>query len=67
MPTSTIVTIRISPDVTDKLGCLAQSTRHSRSFLGSEVVEARVFRELEIIDGIQRGLSEWCNSAQGRH
>jgi len=58
MPASTTMTIRISPDVKDKLGRLAQGTRRSRSFLASEAVEAYVARELEIIDGIQRGLAD---------
>ena len=58
MAASTTMTIRISPEVKDKLGRLAQDTRRSRSFLASEAVEAYVARELEIIDGIQRGLAD---------
>jgi predicted transcriptional regulator len=58
MPASTTMTIRISPDVKDKLGRLAQGTRRSRAFLASEAVEAYVDRELEIIEGIQRGLAD---------
>ena len=58
MPASTTMTIRISPDVKAKLGRLAQGTRRSRAFLASEAVEAYVDRELEIIDGIQRGLAD---------
>lgn len=58
MPASTTLTIRISPDVKDKLGRLAQGTRRSRAFLASEAVEAYVDRELEIIDGIERGLAD---------
>ncbi len=58
MPTSTTMTIRISPDVRAKLGRLAQGTRRSRAFLASEAVEAYVDRELEIIDGIERGLAD---------
>lgn len=58
MPASTTMTIRISPDVKAKLGRLAHGTRRSRSFLASEAVEAYVDRELEIIDGIERGLAD---------
>ena len=58
MAASTTMTIRISPEVKEKLGRLAQDTRRSRSFLASEAVEAYVARELEIIDGIQRGLAD---------
>lgn len=58
MPATTTMTIRISPDLKDKLGRLAQGTRRSRAFLASEAVEAYVDRELEIIDGIERGLTD---------
>ncbi len=58
MPASTTMTIRISPDLKDKLGRLAHGTRRSRAYLASEAVEAYVDRELEIIDGIRRGLAD---------
>ena len=58
MSVSTTMTIRISSEVKEKLGRLAQDTRRSRSFLASEAVEAYVSRELAIIDGIQRGLAD---------
>jgi len=58
MPASTTMTIRISPEVKEKLGRLAQDTRRSRAFLAAEAVEAYVSRELDIIDGIQRGLAD---------
>ena len=58
MPISTTMTIRLSPEVRDKLGRLAQGTRRSKAFLASEAVEAYVDRELDIIDGIGRGLAD---------
>ena len=58
MSSSTTMTIRISTEVKDKLDRLAGDTRRSKSFLASEAVEAYVERELEIIDGIQRGLDD---------
>ncbi|WP_242097980.1 ribbon-helix-helix protein, CopG family [Sphingomonas sp. CROZ-RG-20F-R02-07] len=58
MAASTTMTIRITPDLKDKLGRLAQDTRRSRSYLAAEAVEAYVARELAIIDGIQRGLDD---------
>lgn len=58
MPASTTMTIRISTDVKDKLGRLAEDTRRSKSFLAGEAVEAYVERELEIIDGIRRGIAD---------
>lgn len=58
MPNSTTMTIRISPDVKERLGRLAHDTRRSKSFLAGEAVVAYVERELDIIEGIQRGLAD---------
>ena len=58
MPRSTTMTIRISPEVKERLGRLAHDTRRSKSYLAGEAVVAYVERELDIIDGIQRGLAD---------
>ncbi len=58
MPASTTMTIRISSEVKEKLERLADGTRRSRSFLAGEAVAAYVERELEIIEGVQRGLED---------
>jgi len=58
MNASTTMTIRVSTEVKERLGRLAQDTRRSRSFLAAEAVAAFVDRELAIIDGIQRGLAD---------
>ena len=58
MAGSTTMTIRLDPEVKEKLGRIARDTRRSRSFLAAEAVAAFVDRELEIIDGIQRGLAD---------
>jgi predicted transcriptional regulator len=58
MGASTTMTIRVTPDLKEKLGRLAQSTRRSCSFLAVEAVEAYVNRELEIIEGIHEGLAD---------
>ena len=58
MPSSSTMTIRLSSEVKEKLERLAQDTRRSRSFLAGEAVGAYVERELDIIDGIQRGLAD---------
>ena len=58
MTASTTMTIRLDPQVKEKLGRLAQDTKRSRSFLAGEAVGAYVDRELAIIDGIQRGLAD---------
>ena len=56
MNASTTMTIRVPAELKEKLGRLAVGTRRSRSFLAAEAVTAYVERELEIIEGIQRGL-----------
>ncbi len=58
MTASTTMTIRISSEVKEKLTRLAHDTRRSKSYLAAEAVSAYVERELEIIEGIQRGLSD---------
>jgi predicted transcriptional regulator len=55
---STTMTIRVSRQLKERLGRLAHDTRRSKSFLAAEAVSAYVDRELEIIDGIQRGLAD---------
>lgn len=58
MGASTTMTIRVTPDLKEKLGRLAQKTRRTKSYLAAEAVEAYVKRELQIIEGIQRGLAD---------
>lgn len=58
MGASTTMTIRVTPDLKDRLGRLAQTTHRTRSYLAAEAVEAYVSRELQIIEGIKRGLSD---------
>ena len=56
--TSTTMTIRVPQDVRDKLDRISKATRRSRSYLSAEAVTAYVERELEVIEGIQRGLAD---------
>ena len=58
MPASTTMTIRVRPDVKDKLDRLAAGTQRSKSFLAGEAVAAYVERELEIIEGIHAGIAD---------
>ncbi|OWJ66963.1 CopG family ribbon-helix-helix protein [Inquilinus limosus] len=58
MGASTTMTIRIRPDVKEKLERIAVGTRRSKSFLAGEAVAAYVDRELEIIEGIKRGVAD---------
>ena len=63
MTTTTTMTIRVRPDVKEKLDRIAADTQRSKSFLAGEAVAAYVDRELEIIDGIKRGMAD---AADGR-
>lgn len=58
MTSSTTMTIRLSLATKQKLGRLAADTRRSKSYLAAEAVSAYVDREIEIIEGIKRGLAD---------
>lgn len=58
MSESTTMTIRVSPELKERLGRLAHDTRRSKSFLAAEAVSAYVDRELAIIEGIQAGMRD---------
>lgn len=58
MSASTTMTIRLSRDLKEKLDRIATDTRRSKSFLAGEAVSAYVDRELEIIEGVKRGLAD---------
>ena len=58
MAASATMTIRLSAEVIEKLARLAVDTRRSKSFLAGEAVAAYVERELEIIEGVKRGLDD---------
>jgi predicted transcriptional regulator len=52
------VTINIRPEVKEKLERIASDTQRSESSLLDEAVEAYVGREMEVLDGIRRGLAD---------
>ncbi len=56
--TSTTLTVRLSPELKDRLGKLAERTRRTKSFLAGEAIAGYVGRELEIVAGIERGLDD---------
>ena len=58
MAESTTMTIRVSPELKERLGRLAHDTRRSKSFLAAEAVSAYVDRELAIIEGIKAGMRD---------
>ncbi len=58
MTATETMTIRVSAETKRKLERIAAGTRRSKSFLAGEAVSAYVDRELEIIEGIKRGLAD---------
>jgi predicted transcriptional regulator len=58
MAHSETMTIRLDHEVKKKLTRLAEGTRRSKSYLAAEAVAVYVDRELEIIEGIRRGLAD---------
>ena len=57
MPDTTI-TVRVSPELRDRLEAIARETRRSKSFLANEAIERYVQTESEIIEGIRRGMED---------
>lgn len=55
---TTTVTVRLPPEVKDRLDLLAERTRRTRSFLAGEAIAAYVANELAIIEGIHEGLAD---------
>lgn len=58
MSSTATLTIRLRPDVKEKLDRLAVWTRRSRSSPAGEALAAYVEREFPIIAGIQEGLED---------
>ncbi len=58
MNASTTMTIRVPVELKERLGRISEVTRRSQSFLAGEALANYVNRELEIIEGIQRGMEE---------
>lgn len=52
------MTIRVSSETKLKLERIATDTRRSKSFLAAEAISAYVDRELDIIEGIKRGMED---------
>ncbi|MEA1941351.1 MAG: CopG family ribbon-helix-helix protein [Pseudomonadota bacterium] len=58
MNTSTTMTIRLDTGLKARLEKLATRMRRSKSFLAAEAVSAYVDRELEVLEGIERGFAD---------
>ena len=55
---SATLSVRLSSRTKNDLGRLARATKRTSSFLAGEAIEAFVTRELEIVEGIKRGLAD---------
>lgn len=55
---STTLTVRLPPELKDRLGKLAERTRRTKSFLAEEAIAGYVERELEIVAAIEHGLDD---------
>ena len=55
---STTLTVRLSPELKERLGHLAKHTKRTKSFLAGEAIADYVARELAIIEGIEQGLDD---------
>jgi predicted transcriptional regulator len=55
---SSTLTVRLPSELKDDLGRLAAHTRRTRSFLAGEAIAGYVERELQIIEGVERGLAD---------
>jgi predicted transcriptional regulator len=58
MAPSTTLTVRLSPEVKERLSRLAGHTRRTSSYLAGEAIADFVDRELAIVEGIERGLED---------
>lgn len=58
MPPTETITVRLPTDVKQRLGRLAERTKRTKSFLASEAIAGFVERELRIVEGIERGLTD---------
>ena len=58
MTDTATMSIRLSAETKERLERLAAQVRRSKSFLAAEAIAAYVERELEIVEGIERGLAD---------
>ena len=58
MPASSTLTVRLPSKVKDQLGRLAKQTNRTKSYLAGDAIADYVRRELEIVEGIKRGLED---------
>jgi predicted transcriptional regulator len=64
---NTTFTVRVSPELKERLGKLAERTRRTKSFLAGKAIAGYVEREFEIVAGIERGLANMKAGRVVRH
>jgi predicted transcriptional regulator len=58
MTENTTLTIRLSPQVKNRLGRLADHTKRTKSQLAGEAIADFVERELALVEGVKRGIED---------
>lgn len=58
MTASTTLTIRVTPDLKERLARIAKDSGRSQSYHAAKALKAYVSRELPIIEGILEGMAD---------
>src|SRR3954471_6624741 len=65
MTKSAMMTVRLTPELSDKLDALARDTKRSKSYLASEAIASYIDRNAWQIAEIRKGLEEARSGAPG--
>jgi predicted transcriptional regulator len=65
MAKSAMMTVRLTPELSEKLEALARDTKRSKSYLASEAIASYVDRNAWQIEEIKRGLEEARSGTPG--
>src|SRR3982751_3058997 len=65
MAKSAMMTVRLTPEVSEKLEALARDTKRSKSYLASEAIASYVDRNAWQIEEIKKGLDEARSGTPG--
>ena len=65
MAKSAMMTVRLTPELSEKLDALARDTKRSKSYLASEAIASYVDRNAWQIEEIKRGLEEARSGTPG--
>jgi predicted transcriptional regulator len=67
MSDSDTLTVRLPIETKEQLSRLAAHTNRTKSYLAGEAISAYVTRELEIVEGIERGMKDMKASRTVSH